>query len=42
MAVYPHALGLPAISEHYTLAQQTSPELTQVTMPSGRIAAQVS
>ena len=42
VAIYPHALGLPAVSDHYALAGHASPELTQVTTPAGRTAAQVS
>jgi RHS repeat-associated protein len=42
VAVYPHALGQSAVSEHYALAGQASPELTQVTTPGGRTAAQVA
>jgi RHS repeat-associated protein len=42
VAIYPHALGEPAIAGHYALGEQASPELTQVSMPSGRVAAQLS
>ena len=42
VAIYPHALGVPAIADHYALAEQASPELTQITLPSGRTAAQIS
>jgi RHS repeat-associated protein len=42
VAIYPHSLGLPAISEHLALAGEASPELTQVTTPAGRISAQIS
>ena len=33
VAVYPHALGLPAVVAHDGLAGAASPELTQVTLP---------
>jgi RHS repeat-associated protein len=42
VAVYPHPLGQPAIDQQYALAAAASPELTQVTMPSGRVLQQVS
>jgi RHS repeat-associated protein len=42
VAVYPHALGLPAISSHYALATAASPELSQVTLPSGNVYQQAS
>ena len=42
VAVYPRALGQSAITAHYGLAAVASPELTQVTMPSGRVYEQVS
>jgi RHS repeat-associated protein len=42
LAVYPHPLGQPAIDQQYALATAASAELTQVTMPSGRVDQQVS
>jgi RHS repeat-associated protein len=42
VAVYPHPLGQPAISQQYALAQNPTAELTQVTMPSGRVSQQAS
>jgi len=42
LAVYPHPLGGPAIAQQYTLAKTASAELTQVTLPSGRVAQQAS
>jgi RHS repeat-associated protein len=42
VAVYPHPLGQPAIASQYALAQTASPELTQVTLPSGRVYQQAS
>ena len=42
VAVYPHALGQPAISAHYALATAASPELTQVALPSGNVYQQAS
>jgi RHS repeat-associated protein len=42
VAIYPHALGQPAVTTHYHLASLASPEMTQVTLPSARTAAQVS
>ena len=41
-AVYPHPLGQPAISGQYALAAGASAELTQVTLPSGRIHQQAA
>jgi RHS repeat-associated protein len=42
VAVYPHALGQPAISSQYSLATTASPEMTQVTLPSGDVYQQAS
>jgi RHS repeat-associated protein len=42
VAVYPHALGAPAVAAHYGLAGAASPELTQVTLPSGNVDEQAS
>jgi RHS repeat-associated protein len=42
VAVYPHPLGQPAISQQYALAQNPAAELTQLTMPSGRVSQQAS
>jgi len=42
LEVYAQPLGSAAIAQQYKLAQATSPELTQVTMPSGRVYEQVS
>jgi RHS repeat-associated protein len=42
VAVYPHPLGLPAISAHHSLATAASPELTQITLPSGNVREQAS
>ena len=41
-AVYPQPLGGPAIARQYALAESPSAELTQVTMPSGRVSEQAS
>ena len=42
VAVYPHPLGQPAIASQYALAQTASTDLTQVTLPSGRVYQQAS
>jgi RHS repeat-associated protein len=42
LAVYPRPLGQPAISEQYSLAENPAAELTQVTLPSGRVSQQAS
>jgi RHS repeat-associated protein len=42
VAVYPHPLGQPAIAEQYAMAEHATPELTQVTTPSGRAYQQAS
>jgi RHS repeat-associated protein len=42
VAVYPEPLGAPAIAEHYALGLTPASELTQITLPSGRVAAQIS
>ncbi len=42
LAVYPRPLGEPAISEQFSLAEKPAAELTQVTMPSGRISQQAT
>ncbi len=42
VAVYPHPLGQPAIAQQYGLAGTASAELTQVSLPSGRVDQQVS
>jgi RHS repeat-associated protein len=41
-AVYPHPLGQPAIAEQDALALSASAELTQVTLPSGRVYQQAA
>jgi RHS repeat-associated protein len=42
VAVYPHALGQPAIAAQYALAHVTSAELSSVTLPSGHVYEQAS
>jgi RHS repeat-associated protein len=42
LAVYPRPLGQAAITQQYALAKTASAELTQVTLPSGRIYQQAS
>lgn len=42
VAVYPHPLAVPDITTHHALATTASPELQQVTLPSGNIDEQAS
>lgn len=42
VAVYPHPQGGPAIARQYALGKASSPELTSVTVPSGRVSQRVS
>lgn len=42
VAVYPHPLGQSAITAHYGLRAAPTAQLTQVTMPSGRVYEQAS
>jgi tetratricopeptide (TPR) repeat protein len=42
VAVYPHPLGQAAIAGHHALGLRAGSELTQVTLPSGRVYEQAS
>ncbi|HSY14567.1 MAG TPA: LamG-like jellyroll fold domain-containing protein, partial [Jatrophihabitantaceae bacterium] len=41
-ALYSHPLGADVVAAHYHLGSVASPELSSVTLPSGKIAAQIS
>ena len=42
VAFYPQAITAAAIAQQYALGEAASPELTQVTLPSGEIFEQAS